>query len=53
LLAMDGTESVGLEAAARNAFNDANDNWATAEYRQEIAGILVNRCLATIDSTNE
>ena len=52
LLALDGTESEGLEAAARNAFNDANDSWASAEYRQEVAGILVNRCLATIDSTN-
>ena len=53
LLAIDGTESGGLEAAARNAFNDANDNWATAEYRQEVAGILAIRCLATIDSTND
>ena len=53
LLAMDGTESGGLEAAARNAFNDANDSWASAEYRREVAGILVYRCLATMDSTNE
>jgi putative selenate reductase FAD-binding subunit len=52
LLAMDGTESAGLEAAARNAFNDAGDNWASAEYRQEVAGILINRCLATIDLAN-
>ncbi len=53
LLAMDGTESAGLEAAARNAFNDANDNWASAEYRQEVSGILANRCLATINLKNE
>ena len=53
LLAMDGIESGGLEAAARNAFDGANDSWASAEYRQEVAGILVSRCLATIDSKNE
>jgi CO/xanthine dehydrogenase FAD-binding subunit len=53
LLAMDGTESAGLEAAARNAFNDANDNWASAEYRQEVAGILANRCLAIMGLVNK
>jgi CO/xanthine dehydrogenase FAD-binding subunit len=47
---MDGTESIGLEAAAHNALREAGDNWASAEYRQEIAAILVRRCLATIDS---
>jgi CO/xanthine dehydrogenase FAD-binding subunit len=49
-LAMDGTETTGLEAAARNAFTTAGDSWASAEYRQEVATILVKRCLATINT---
>ena len=45
LLAMDGTESEGLEAAARNTFHEANDEWASAEYRMDIAATLARRCL--------
>ncbi|MGB7874919.1 MAG: FAD binding domain-containing protein, partial [Anaerolineales bacterium] len=37
LLAMDGTESDGLETAARNAFHEATDEWASAEYRMAMA----------------
>jgi CO/xanthine dehydrogenase FAD-binding subunit len=44
-LAMDGNTSDGLEESARNAFSEAADDWASAEYRQEIAGILAKRCL--------
>ena len=36
MLALDGTESDGLEAAARNAFKEASDEWASAEYRQDV-----------------
>jgi CO/xanthine dehydrogenase FAD-binding subunit len=43
-LAMDGKEPGGLEEAARNAFSEAADDWASAEYRQEIAEILAKRC---------
>jgi CO/xanthine dehydrogenase FAD-binding subunit len=46
LLAMDGTEAEGLEAAARNAFHEANDEWASAEYRMDVASTLAKRCLA-------
>ena len=53
LLAMDGMETVSLEAAARNAFNDAGDSWASAEYRQEVATTLAKRCLATINIANK
>lgn len=49
LLAMDGTESDGLGAAARNAFAQAGDEWASADYRQDVAATLANRCLAKID----
>lgn len=48
LLAMDGTEAEGLESAARNALHEAMDEWASAEYRQEIAATLAKRCLKAI-----
>jgi putative selenate reductase FAD-binding subunit len=48
LMAMDGNESGGLQEAARNAFSAAGDEWASAEYRMEVAGILAKRCLDTI-----
>jgi CO/xanthine dehydrogenase FAD-binding subunit len=47
-LAMDGTEAAGLEAAARNALEDASDPWGSAEYRMDIAATLSRRCLARI-----
>jgi len=45
VLAMDGTEADGLEAAARNAFHEATDEWGSAEYRMDIAATLAKRCL--------
>jgi CO/xanthine dehydrogenase FAD-binding subunit len=45
LLAMDGNEPGGVELAARNTFADAADEWASAEYRREIAAVLARRCL--------
>jgi CO/xanthine dehydrogenase FAD-binding subunit len=44
-LALDGPEPGGAEVAARAAYSQAEDEWATAEYRQEIAALLVRRCL--------
>ncbi len=44
LLAMDGTDSDDLEIAARNAFHEAADEWASAEYRMDVAATLVKRC---------
>lgn len=49
LLAMDGTESEGIEAAARNAFHEASDEWASAEYRIDVAATLAKRCLSKIN----
>jgi CO/xanthine dehydrogenase FAD-binding subunit len=43
-LAMDGNDAAGIEAAARNAFAEAGDEWASAEYRSEMAVILAGRC---------
>ena len=48
-LAMDGTEAAGLDAAARNAFHDANDDWGSAEYRMDVAATLALRCLAGLN----
>jgi CO/xanthine dehydrogenase FAD-binding subunit len=44
-LAMDGPEAAGLDAAARLACASADDEWATAEYRQNVAATLAKRCL--------
>lgn len=49
LLAMDGTEAEGLEAAARNAYHEAADEWASAEYRVDVAATLAKRCIAKIN----
>lgn len=48
LLAMDGTEAEGAEAAARNAFHEATDEWASAEYRMDVASTLAKRCLESM-----
>lgn len=47
---MDGPESEGAESAARSAYSQAGDVWASAEYREDIAGILTRRCLEKIRS---
>ena len=48
MLAMDGTEADGVETAARNAFHEAADEYASAEYRMEMAATLAKRCLSAI-----
>jgi len=48
LLAMDGSEAEGMDTAARNAFHEAKDEWASADYRMDIAAILAKRCLEKI-----
>lgn len=45
LLAMDGTEPEGSQEAARNSFHEATDEWASAEYRMNVADTLAKRCL--------
>jgi CO/xanthine dehydrogenase FAD-binding subunit len=44
-LAMDGNDPSGLQFAARNAAKDASDEWASAEYRSDVAAELAKRCL--------
>ncbi len=48
VLAMDGTEAEGIEVAARNAYHEAGDAWASSDYRSDIAAILAKRCLKVI-----
>lgn len=50
LLAMDGTEANGLEEAALNAYHEADDEWASADYRMDVAATLAKRCLESISS---
>jgi CO/xanthine dehydrogenase FAD-binding subunit len=47
-LAMDGTEADGLDTAARNACHESTDDFASAEYRMDVAATLAKRCLETI-----
>ncbi len=48
MLAMDGTEADGTESAARNSYHEANDEWASADYRMDIAAVLAKRCMDTL-----
>jgi len=44
-LAMDGKGTDGIGKAAKNAAQDANDQWASAAYRQDVAITLTKRSL--------
>jgi len=48
-VAMDGKEASAIEITARNAAHDATDEWASAEYRSNIAEELTKRCLEKIN----
>jgi CO/xanthine dehydrogenase FAD-binding subunit len=48
LLAMDGNEPGGMEEAAKNSFQEAGDEWASAEYRSEMAAVLARRCVGKL-----
>jgi len=50
LLAMDGPNPQGADIAARDAYREARDEWASADYRSDVAATLTNRCLAEIVS---
>ena len=49
VLAMDGPESGGEEISVADAYSHAGDEWASAEYRQEMAQVLVKRCLSKME----
>ncbi len=46
VLAMDGPEKNGAEAAVENAYANASDAFASGEYRSQAAVVLVRRLLA-------
>ncbi|RCK74733.1 MAG: Uncharacterized protein YgfM [Anaerolineae bacterium] len=43
-LVLDGQGHEGLRLAAESAFSAAADEWASAEYRSQISGVLAKRC---------
>jgi CO/xanthine dehydrogenase FAD-binding subunit len=47
-LAFDGTEASGIDKAARIAAQGSEDEWGSAEYRTDIVGVLVERCLGNL-----
>jgi CO/xanthine dehydrogenase FAD-binding subunit len=53
IVAMDGTESQGADVACLDAYADADDKWATADYRKNVASKLALRCLERIDAIKE
>ncbi|MFC1921927.1 FAD binding domain-containing protein [Chloroflexota bacterium] len=53
VLAMDGPGGGGAEIAARDAYSHSDDQWATAEYRQEIAKVLVKRGLVNLEASSK
>ena len=53
IVAMDGPEEGGIDVACRDAYYDAEDQWASALYRREVAPKLALRCLERINETKE
>ena len=53
VLAMDGPDGGGAEIAAKDAYSHSEDQWATTEYRQEMAKVLVNRGLVNLEASSK
>ncbi len=51
-MVFDGPDPEGAVIAARDAYSDAADQWASAEYRSDTAGVLVQRCLDNISEVD-
>jgi len=50
LLVVDGDISDDISSAAFSAYSNAKDEWASAEYRSDMAKVLSRRCLTTVNS---
>jgi CO/xanthine dehydrogenase FAD-binding subunit len=50
LLVLDGPDARGAEMAARNAYLHAGDEWASAEYRSQVAVDLIRELCETSES---
>jgi CO/xanthine dehydrogenase FAD-binding subunit len=48
ILAMDGPLPDGAELAAADAYSQSGDEWASAEYRREMASLLTARALGRL-----
>ena len=47
-MVFDGPDAVGAEIASRDAYSEAGDQWASAEYRSDTAAALVARCMTVL-----
>lgn len=47
-LVVDGPDAGGAPMALRAMLQDAGDEWASATYRQEVAQVLLKRCLSAL-----
>jgi CO/xanthine dehydrogenase FAD-binding subunit len=52
-LAFDGNSPEGAEVAACSAYALAGDEWASAEYREAMAGVLAQRCIDRLWRKND
>ncbi len=52
VMVLDGPDAEGAETAARDAYSQAGDQWASAEYRADAAAVLVRRSLSQIAENN-
>jgi CO/xanthine dehydrogenase FAD-binding subunit len=50
VLALDGPDAGGAEIAARNAYLHAGDEWASAEYRSQVAVDLIRELCESIET---
>ena len=48
-LGMDGPEPEGAEVAVKDVCDQAGDEWASADYRSEMAVVLTRRCLQELE----
>lgn len=49
LVVYDGLDGLDIVKAARKMYAQAGDMWASAEYRQEMAGVMIKRCLTALE----
>ena len=52
ILAMDGPDISGADVVSRDACFEADDQWASAQYRREVAAKLAVRCVQRLDGFN-
>ena len=53
IIAMDGSEANGVNLASRDAYYEAEDQWASAEFRRESAAKLALSCVERLEAEKE